>query len=73
VLELAGTHIGTWEWSTVDPTGIFGVGNPPSGIPGAYCFFDQAGMALSPLLLARVQALRLPRLPALPRAFHALD
>ena len=69
-LELAGTRIGTWEWATTDPSGLFGIGNPPSGIPGAYCFLDQAGMALSPLLLARVDALRglLGRLAAPPPA-----
>jgi hypothetical protein len=60
-LELIGTRIGTWTWSLHDPTGIFGVGNPPSGIPGGYCFFDAAALAAAPLVLLLVDRLRRPR------------
>ena len=44
-LELMGTSVGTWAWATHDPTGLVSIGNPPSGIPGAYCFFDAAALA----------------------------
>ena len=44
-LELMGTSVGTWAWATQDPTGLVSIGNPPSGIPGAYCFFDAAALA----------------------------
>jgi hypothetical protein len=73
-LELAGTWIGTWQWAATDPTGHLGIGNPPSGIPGAYCFLDQAGMALAPLVLVWVAAAgaALQRLrPALPQPAEA--
>ena len=44
-LELMGTSVGTWAWAPHDASGLLGVGNPPSGIPGAYCFFDAAALA----------------------------
>ena len=52
-LELYGTGIGTWTWQAHDPTGLLGIGNPPSGIAGGYCFFDAAALWLTPRLLAR--------------------
>jgi hypothetical protein len=52
-LELYGTGIGTWAWQAHDPTGLLGIGNPPSGIAGGYCFFDAAAIWLTPRLLAR--------------------
>src|SRR3954470_21343211 len=60
-LELVGTSIGTWTWSLHDPTGVFGVGNPPSGIPGGYCFFDALALAGAPALLRWLERLRRPR------------
>ncbi len=63
-LELIGTRVGTWTWSQHDPTGLFGVGNPPSGIPGGYCFFDCAALAAAPALLLLVDRLRRPRVEA---------
>jgi hypothetical protein len=57
-LELVGTSLGTWAWSHHDPTGLFGIGNPPSGIPGGYCFFDAAALAFAPALLQRVERVR---------------
>jgi hypothetical protein len=54
-LELMGTSVGTWAWAPHDITGTIGVGNPPSGIPGAYCFFDAAALAGAPWLLQLVQ------------------
>jgi hypothetical protein len=56
-LELMGTVLGTWSWSTHDPTGLLPAGNPPSGISGAYCILDATALALGPrllLLVARV-------------------
>lgn len=52
-LELVGTSLGTWAWSTTDPTGLIGIGNPPSGIAGGYAWFDAAALLLAPRLLAR--------------------
>ena len=49
-LELIGTGVGAWAWARHDPTGILTIGNPPSGIPGGYCFLDAAGVALGPRL-----------------------
>ena len=55
-LELYGTGIGAWEWQAHDPTGLLGIGNPPSGIAGGYCFFDAAALWLTPRVLARFGA-----------------
>jgi hypothetical protein len=57
-LELYGTGIGTWAWQPHDPTGLLGIGNPPSGIAGGYCFFDAAALWLTPRLMARYGASR---------------
>jgi hypothetical protein len=43
-LEFFGTAVGAWTWALTDPTGILGIGNPPSGIAAAYCLVD--GVAL---------------------------
>jgi hypothetical protein len=51
-LELVGTHLGTWEWGTRDPTGWVSIGNPPSGAAGGYGWFDLAGLLVAPYLLA---------------------
>lgn len=50
-LELAGTHLGTWAWGRVDPTGWVSIGNPPSGAAGGYGWFDLAGLLAAPWLL----------------------
>ena len=55
-LELMGTSVGTWAWATHDPTGLVSIGNPPSGIPGAYCFFDAAALAGTAWLLGMTDA-----------------
>jgi hypothetical protein len=67
-LELIGTGVGAWAWARHDPTGILAIGNPPSGIPGGYCFLDAAGVALAPRLAALIdrRPLALPRLRPLP-------
>jgi hypothetical protein len=51
-LELAGTHLGTWEWQHQDPLGWLSIGNPPSGAAGGYGWFDLAALLLAPALLA---------------------
>lgn len=50
-LELLGTGLGTWVWSTHDPTGAIAIGNPPSGAAGGYGWFDLAGLLAAPALL----------------------
>lgn len=51
-LELVGTHLGTWTWGTTDPIlHTLTLGNPPSGIAGAYSYLDAAGLALAPLVV----------------------
>ena len=50
-LELVGTGVGAWRWALHDPTGVLTIGNPPSGIPGGYCFLDAFGIALAPRVL----------------------
>ena len=51
-LEVVGTHLGTWTWGTLDPTGWVTIGNPPSGAAGGYGWFDLAGLLAAPYLLA---------------------
>jgi hypothetical protein len=49
-LELYGTRLGTWAWAPHDPTGQLSAANPPSGIPGGYCWLDFWAIALAPLV-----------------------
>ena len=67
-LELIGTGVGAWAWAHHDPSGTLSIGNPPSGIPGGYCFLDAAGVALGPRLgaLFERRTLAWPRLRPLP-------
>ncbi len=51
-LEIYGTRLGTWEWAPHDPTGVLSAANPPSGIPGGYCWLDFWALALSPYAYA---------------------
>jgi hypothetical protein len=51
-LELYGTHLGTWAWASRDPTGLLPAANPPSGIPGGYCWLDFYALTLAPLVYA---------------------
>jgi hypothetical protein len=50
-LEVVGTRLGTWVWSTHDPTGAVTIGNPPSGAAGGYGWFDLVGLLAAPVLL----------------------
>jgi hypothetical protein len=44
-LELFGTALGTWAWVPHDPvSGLVSMGNPPSGIAGAYCVLDATAL-----------------------------
>ncbi len=54
-LELFGTSLGTWRWATHDPTGMFTIGNPPSGIAGGYSVFDMVALTGGSALAALVQ------------------
>lgn len=46
-LEVIGTSLGTWEWQEYDTIkGWVSQGNPPSGAPGGYGWFDLAGLLL---------------------------
>ncbi|HEU0194152.1 MAG TPA: hypothetical protein VFQ71_08130 [Gaiellales bacterium] len=67
-LELVGTSAGAWTWAMHGPMGIVSQGNPPSGIPGGYCFLDAAGMMMAPRLLDLAD--RLPRLRVEPALEH---
>lgn len=50
-LELLGTWLRVWEWQPLDPTGLIGIGNPPSGVAGGYGWFDLAALTAAPALL----------------------
>jgi hypothetical protein len=63
-LELYGTHLGTWAWAAQDPTGLLSAANPPSGIPGGYCWLDFYALALAPPLYALLVRARLVLRPA---------
>lgn len=46
-LEVIGTSLGTWQWQEFDTIkGWVSQGNPPSGAPGGYGWFDLAGLVL---------------------------
>ena len=57
-LELLGTRLGAWTWSTHDPTGLVSIGNPPSGAAGGYGWFDLAAVLAGPVVLGAVVRLR---------------
>ena len=67
-LELIGTGVGAWAWAHHDPTGVLSIGNPPSGIPGGYCFLDAYGLMLAPRVLELIdrRPFAFPRLRPLP-------
>jgi hypothetical protein len=50
-LELIGTWLGTWTWQPYDPTGLVGMGNPPSGAAGGYGWFDLVAITVAPVLV----------------------
>ncbi len=60
-LELVGTSLGTWAWQPHDPTGLVSIGNPPSGAPGGYGWFDLAALLLAPRLLGVLRSVPLAR------------
>ena len=57
-LELVGTTLGTWQWRTLDPTGLVSIGNPPSGAAGGYGWFDLAALLAAPTVLAWVSRVK---------------
>ncbi len=62
-LELYGTAIGTWRWSSELPGLGIPDGNPPSGVASGYVWFDVMALLTAPLALALVKrpASRRPR------------
>lgn len=50
-LEVLGTTLQTWTWSSHDPTGIVSIGNPPTGAAGGYGWFDLAAILTAPAIL----------------------
>jgi hypothetical protein len=67
-LEIIGTSAGAWTWAVHAPSGAIGIGNPPSGIPGGYCFLDAYGLMLAPRVLELIdrRPFAIPRLRPLP-------
>jgi hypothetical protein len=63
LLELVGTHLGTWVWQPRDPLLGVSIGNPPSGAAGGYGWFDLAGLLLAPLVLTVFSRTRRGRSP----------
>lgn len=63
-LELYGTHLGTWAWAAHDPTGLLSAANPPSGIPGGYCWLDFYALGLAPRVYALLVRARVGIRPA---------
>jgi hypothetical protein len=63
-LELYGTRLGTWAWAPQDPTGLLSAANPPSGIPGGYCWLDFWALALAPFVYSLLTRARLGLRPA---------
>ncbi|WP_250279629.1 hypothetical protein [Frankia sp. Cppng1_Ct_nod] len=57
-LEQLGTALGTWAWSSHDPTGLVSMGNPPSGAAGGYGFFDAAALAAAPAIMVVIRRCR---------------
>ena len=55
-LELYGTAVGTWTWSSTVPGLGLPQGNPPSGVASGYVVFDVLALALA----VRLRAVRLP-------------
>jgi hypothetical protein len=51
-LELYGTSIGTWRWTTELPGLGIPDGNPPSGVASGYVWFDVMALLVAPALLA---------------------
>jgi hypothetical protein len=46
-LELYGTALGTWTWTSTVPGFGFSQGNPPSGVASGYVVFDVLALALA--------------------------
>lgn len=61
-LEVLGTWVGAWTWSSHDPTGLVAIGNPPSVAAGGYGWFDLVAIMAAPALVRLAGRLR-QRLP----------
>jgi hypothetical protein len=56
VLELYGTALGTWTWTSTVPGLGLSQGNPPSGVASGYVVFDVLALCLA----ARLRTVQLP-------------
>jgi hypothetical protein len=56
-LELYGTALGTWTWTSTVPGLGLSQGNPPSGVASGYVVFDVLALGLA----ARLRTVRLSR------------
>jgi hypothetical protein len=63
-LELYGTSIGTWRWSTELPGLGIAQGNPPSGVASGYVWFDVMALLVAPWLVAGTRTVRARLTPA---------
>jgi hypothetical protein len=60
-LEFVGTGFGNWRWAPETAGALFTMGNPPTGIPGAYCVLDLGSLRGGWALFRRWRAWRLGR------------
>jgi hypothetical protein len=65
LLELYGTHMGTWAWAATWPGVPIPLGNPPTGAAAGYVAFDALALRLGPRLEQLAAGLRAPRGAAL--------
>jgi hypothetical protein len=63
-LELYGTSIGTWRWSTTLPGLGVPDGNPPSGVASGYVWFDVMAVLMAPWLVYVARGTLKPMLSA---------
>ena len=60
-LEFLGTGFGNWRWAPETAGALFTMGNPPTGIPGAYCVLDLGSLLGGWVLFRRWRGWRLGR------------
>ena len=57
-LEILGTALGNWTWAPTTPLVLASMGNPPSGVAGAYCLLDAAALLTAPAASRLLSRLR---------------
>ena len=60
-LELIGTAVGAWQWSSIDPLLGWQQGNPPSGVGAWYCLVDAVAIGGAGPALRALRKLNLRR------------